>query len=707
MASDQSWIADLMKFVNRGGPEGIAALEHSLIQEALVELDRLRPELEKVAAEAVLSKRADSRRFYRAVAKAALKTGMRPPERVMQVIRKEERPTVRQQVRVEGYTTQSGIKRDSYWRTLPEGTEPAAGDEVRDNPDDVEALREWEREQAKAKEERSIFGDSPYSSGFSDGLDLDAINFDNFEITAPATPRQALDSETAQSAKEATKAYLQQNNAASGVRAVADFFANKPGKLQFAWNAISKFGPIAGTRVAFNYYRTGGYALPLEQDGTQIVTEFNDVLPPPESRAKTRTWAVQALMSRLPGQAVYANESEPPSEGFIIDGDGHVVAHAVGRGNDNWLPFNMTQLRAMRKQNNQVEYVRSRLVGGPTGEDISTAMALGVDRLTVVSQSGVFSMKIKPRAHGLKIEHMQIVDRYNDLLDEIQSGKSPAANKLDYVGYAVALDTLAAEFPLHLISERPRRNDASGWSTNKDYTRPTKRLTDQIRDLFDIEINEIEEIKGRKASRVETITPNSNRDKDLRRKHLGMTNNYQDVRAYITDQVRRNPGSTASYLNRLEKYYRDTGRGDPRKQQWVKELFSIDQNKNPSDMTQPARPVAPPDPTLQQGGRKTSDSGAFTPGEVTTRQVEPTAQKAKSGKVKNDNFPTAVQRASQMGLNPNEALDKGSANRVFQQLERMDDEEFDEFWGGSIEDSLTDPQHRRLYKEMLDTFRLA
>lgn len=80
----------------------------------------------------------------------------------------------------------------------------------------------------------------------------------------------------------------------------------------------------------------------------------------------------------------------PPSEGFIIDRHGKVVSQAVGYGDDHYLPFNLKHLSKLRGG----QYVRTRSVGGPTSEDVYTALMTGAKRVTVVSRSGVFSFEI-------------------------------------------------------------------------------------------------------------------------------------------------------------------------------------------------------------------------------------------------------------------------------------------------------------------------
>lgn len=112
----------------------------------------------------------------------------------------------------------------------------------------------------------------------------------------------------------------------------------------------------------------------------------------------------------------------PPSVGYIVDSDGDVVSEAQGVNGDHYLPFDLKNLHAMHGGG----YVRTRTVGGPTDEDLYTALATGARRLTVVSHSGVFTMQFAPDVRGSRRnsdKSRAMVKRYSQLLAQIDSGK--------------------------------------------------------------------------------------------------------------------------------------------------------------------------------------------------------------------------------------------------------------------------------------------
>lgn len=112
----------------------------------------------------------------------------------------------------------------------------------------------------------------------------------------------------------------------------------------------------------------------------------------------------------------------PPSEGVILDSKGNVTSQAVGYGDDHYLPFTLRGLRKLRGGS----YIRTRTWGGPTSEDIRTALVGGARRLTVVSNNGVFTVDFDPdfkggRRHNDKAHRM--IGRYEHLLDAVRKGE--------------------------------------------------------------------------------------------------------------------------------------------------------------------------------------------------------------------------------------------------------------------------------------------
>lgn len=257
--------------------------------------------------------------------------------------------------------------------------------------------------------------------------------------------------------------------------------------IKFAAKAIREYGPIAGVRMANAYRRYGGYDVPMSVVGDSVVTEKGDVLPEVKSATESRQWAIETLKSRLPGDRAYKSRSEPPSEGFIIDGRGNIIAHGVGRGSDHFLPFNIQHLKMMLNKD-RVEYVRSRMVGGITQEDLHAAMMLGADKITVVSNSGEFTLDLTQRSHGIKLEHMQVLMRYQEILDDFRAAKGKGQNygKLTGDGYMQALEAISDEFPLHL-NFSPDKNKPGIWFEKvDDYVRPRSRFIDDLRRLFGV-----------------------------------------------------------------------------------------------------------------------------------------------------------------------------------------------------------------------------
>ena len=279
--------------------------------------------------------------------------------------------------------------------------------------------------------------------------------------------------------------------------AAADLFLakteHKTSTVRFAARAIKEYGPITGVRMANVYRRYGGYDVPMRAVGDSIVTEMGDVLPEVTSSVKSREWAIETLKGRLAGEKAYKSGSEPPSEGFIIDGSGNIIAHGVGRGSDHFLPFNVQHLKKMWN-NDRVEYVRSRMVGGITQEDLHAAMMLGADRITVVSNSGEFTIELTQRSHGIKLEHMQVLMRYQEILDQFEaSGKGNQKRKLTGDGYMQALEAISNEFPLHL-NFNPEKNKRGIWfSEQHDYVKPKSRFIDDLRKLFGVTGKEVDQ----------------------------------------------------------------------------------------------------------------------------------------------------------------------------------------------------------------------
>lgn len=676
---------EALKFVKNAGPDGVDALEFSLVQLALYDLHRQRGDIEKFVRDFESEKKTKTSKLYRAIVKTYFATGKVPA-----LVSKGE---VRTQYWIDDYERKDGTPVTGHWRTLRRGESPPSGAKTREHPGDVaqrsQEMRESSRQRSVDADARERWGGYEETRNLLGGdlrwdLPESRVEFTGLDLGGPRTElsesqrkkydkvHDAVASDTTQNAM---KSYLSQQSAAEGVRAVADFFSGKPGKFQFAWQAIAKFGPFTGARVAYNYYRYGGYDLPMRTEGGKVYTDLNDQIPAPESQQTTREWAVDRLRGRLPTLATERTGSEPPSEGFIIDRNGNIVAHAVGRGNDYYLPFSMKHLRAMRNQEG-VEYVRRRMIGGPTPEDFHIAMAMGADRFTIISNQGEFTVSLRTRAHGIKVEHFQIVERYQELMDRADKNKNLTLDR-----YHKMLSAMRDEFPLHVGYDRLVQNKNPEWANKHDRVSGVDRLLDSLRDLFSIEREQRD--KGRGGDDRSSTQPMQQRTRDeeyhyKRRFMQGIGRNespYQYARRVYGQQ----PSQRQRVMNELERYYRDKGQ-DAQTHSWYRELFGldhIDREKNPSDMTQPARPVRPPE-DLET---------------VTVRHVDP-AENAPSQKVRINwsQYDQAPETLTQLGYDTEGYSQTQAARKVVDTLEKFDLETLADFMEGPA----------RNYQQLLD-----
>lgn len=133
---------------------------------------------------------------------------------------------------------------------------------------------------------------------------------------------------------------------------------------------------------------------------------------------------INYFSNRLPDPALLRLQTEsghvPPSEGVIIDRNGRIVTQAVGYGDDHYLPFNLKNMSKL----NGGEYVRTRAVGGLTTEDVYAGLVSGARSVTVVSNSGVYTMEFDPAFRGSRRfndKAARMVGRYGMLLDSVKS----------------------------------------------------------------------------------------------------------------------------------------------------------------------------------------------------------------------------------------------------------------------------------------------
>ena len=133
---------------------------------------------------------------------------------------------------------------------------------------------------------------------------------------------------------------------------------------------------------------------------------------------------VEYFSNRLPDPSLLLLQTEsgqvPPSEGVIIDRNGKITTQAVGYGDDHYLPFNLKNMSNLQGG----EYVRTRAVGGLTTEDVYAGLVSGARAVTVVSNSGVYTMEFDPTFRGgrrFNDKAVRMVNRYGMLLDSVKS----------------------------------------------------------------------------------------------------------------------------------------------------------------------------------------------------------------------------------------------------------------------------------------------
>jgi hypothetical protein len=110
-----------------------------------------------------------------------------------------------------------------------------------------------------------------------------------------------------------------------------------------------------------------------------------------------------------------------PSEGIIIGEDGQVKTQAIGYGEDHYLPFDIGGYKNMSNGS----YVRTRSLGGMTGEDVKALVLSNARAGSVVSGSGVFDMELDVSLRGTSRYNDKVFrmgEMYERILDEINSG---------------------------------------------------------------------------------------------------------------------------------------------------------------------------------------------------------------------------------------------------------------------------------------------
>lgn len=146
---------------------------------------------------------------------------------------------------------------------------------------------------------------------------------------------------------------------------------------------------------------------------------------PEQKQGASQSASTLYLGRRLPSLRLAEIQTKsgkiPPSEGVIIDRDGKIAHQAVGFQEDHYLPFNLKNLKDLKDG----QYVRTRTKGGLTTEDIYTGLVAGARQVTVVSNSGVFTIEFEDDFRGVRRYNdkaASMVERYGKTLDAIQNG---------------------------------------------------------------------------------------------------------------------------------------------------------------------------------------------------------------------------------------------------------------------------------------------
>jgi len=165
--------------------------------------------------------------------------------------------------------------------------------------------------------------------------------------------------------------------------------------------------------------------------------------------------ATSYLFNRLPNLRLSEIQRKsgriPPSEGVIIDRDGNIATQAVGFADDHYLPFNLKNLKGLQGG----QYVRTRSKGGLTSEDIYTGLVSGARRVTVVSNSGVFTINFEDDFRGgrrMNDKAASMVDRYEKTLDALKGGQIER-QPLDPAIRGQLLEETERDFPPSVYSQ--------------------------------------------------------------------------------------------------------------------------------------------------------------------------------------------------------------------------------------------------------------
>ena len=136
-----------------------------------------------------------------------------------------------------------------------------------------------------------------------------------------------------------------------------------------------------------------------------------------------RQVAGQVLLEKIPTdrnlvELATRSGNSLPSQGVLIDADGDIVSQSVGVGPDHYVPFDLKTMKAL----NGGQYVRTRVLGGLTPEDIHAVLVGNGRAASVVSGSGRFELELDPDLRGKRRFNdkvMVMADRYERILDAV------------------------------------------------------------------------------------------------------------------------------------------------------------------------------------------------------------------------------------------------------------------------------------------------
>jgi hypothetical protein len=142
-----------------------------------------------------------------------------------------------------------------------------------------------------------------------------------------------------------------------------------------------------------------------------------------ERMAHRRDAAGQALLEKIPADRNVAELARRsgrslPSQGVLIDSDGDLVSQSVGVGPDHYVPFDLKSMKAL----NGGQYVRTRVLGGLTPEDIHAVLVGNGRAASVVSASGRFEIELDPDLRGQRRFNDKVLsmgERYERILDAV------------------------------------------------------------------------------------------------------------------------------------------------------------------------------------------------------------------------------------------------------------------------------------------------